>query len=250
MPGDPAATVQLVRHATLLVTIGDTTLLVDPMLAAQGADPPVENTPNQRRNPLVDLPSIGLDHDAVLVTHRHNDHFDDAARDRLDADVPLVVHPEQVQEFESEGFTDVRPLERELAVEDLRLSPTPARHGHGDLATAMGPVTGAVVRGPAGSPSIYLTGDTVWYEGVAETLAATQPTAVIANAGGARFREGEPITMDDDGVRRVREAAPNDATVAAVHMDAINHCLVTRSDLRDAVDDVVIPSDGDVLRIE
>lgn len=250
MSVDPAGTVQLVRHATLLVTIGDTTLLVDPMLAAQGTDPPVENTPNQRRNPLVDLPPVDLDHDAVLVTHRHNDHFDAAARDRIDADVPLIVHPEQVQEFESEGFTDVRPLERELAIGDMRLSPTPARHGHGDLAAAMAPVTGAVVRGPDGTPSIYLTGDTVWYEGIAETLASVESNAVIVNAGGARFREGEPITMDADDVRCVREAVPNDVTVAAVHMDAINHCLVTRSDLRDAVDAVMLPSDGDVVRVE
>ncbi|WP_348610102.1 MBL fold metallo-hydrolase [Halobaculum rarum] len=250
MSGDPVATVQLVRHATLLVTVGDTTLLVDPMLAAQGADPPVENTPNQRRNPLVDLPPVDLDHDAVLVTHRHNDHFDDAARDRLDADVPLIVHPEQVQEFESEGFTDVRPLDGELAVGDLRLSPTPARHGHGDLAAAMAPVTGAIVRGSDATPSIYLTGDTVWYDEVAETLSETRPNAVIVNTGGARFREGEPITMDGDDVRRVREVVSDDTTVAAVHMDAINHCLVTRSDLRGAVNDVMIPSDGDVLRIE
>lgn len=250
MSGDPVATVQLVRHATLLVTVDDTTLLVDPMLATSGSDPPVENTPNQRRNPLVDMPPVDLDHDAVLVTHRHNDHFDDDARDRLDPDVPLISHPEEVREFESEGFSDVRPLDRELSVGALRLSPTPARHGHGDLASAMAPVTGAVVRGSDGSPSIYLAGDTVWYDGVAETIAAAQPNAVIVNAGGARFREGEPITMDEDDVGHVREAAPDDATVAAVHMDAINHCLVTRSDLRNAVGDVVIPDDGDVLRIE
>lgn len=250
MSTGPVATVRLVRHATLLVTVGDTTLLVDPMLGDRGADPPVENTPNQRRNPLVDLPSVDLDHDAVLVTHRHNDHFDDAARERLDSAVPLIAHPEEAHEFESEGFTDVRPLDGEISVGDLRLSPTPARHGHGDLAAAMAPVTGAVVRGPDATPSIYLTGDTVWYDGVEETLAETRPSAVIANAGGARFREGEPITMDADDVKQVREATPDDVTVAAVHMDAINHCLVTRDDLRDAVDDVVVPDDGERVRLE
>ncbi|MFC6785625.1 MBL fold metallo-hydrolase [Halobaculum halobium] len=249
-PANSPGTVQLVRHATLLITLDETTLLVDPMLGEAGADPPVENTPNQRRNPTVDLPPVDLDHDAVLVTHRHNDHFDDAARDRLDTDVPLIGHPEQIEAFESEGFTDARPLDGEVAVGDLRVAPTPARHGHGDLATAMAPVTGALVRGSARDRSVYLTGDTVWYDGVAETLATAQPNAVVVNAGGARFREGKPITMDADDVRRVREATPDDSTVAAAHMDAINHCLVTRDDLRDAVDGVAIPADGEVIPVE
>ena len=69
--------VTLLRHATLLVDIEATRFLVDPMLSEAGSNPPVENTPNQQRNPLVDLPDIPLDHDAVLVTHRHPDHWSD-----------------------------------------------------------------------------------------------------------------------------------------------------------------------------
>ncbi|MFC7070664.1 MBL fold metallo-hydrolase [Halobaculum lipolyticum] len=263
---DSAASVRLVRNATLLVSLGGTRLLVDPMLGAAGVDPPVQNTPNERRNPLVDRPDVDLAHDAVLVTHRHNDHFDDAARERLDADVPLVVHPEQADDFREEGFTDVRPLDGDVRVDGLTLTPTPARHGHGDLAAAMAPVTGALVRvsgdgrdGAEGDaagddrgdgPTLYLAGDTVWYEGVADTLASAAPDAVVLNAGAARFVDGEPITMDAADVRRTRDAAPADATVAAVHMEAINHCLLTRAELREAVDGVAVPDDGEALRLD
>ncbi|WP_394327445.1 MBL fold metallo-hydrolase [Halobaculum gomorrense] len=251
MPADTVASVRLVRHATLLVTLGETTLIVDPMLGDAGVDPPVQNTPNQWRNPLVDLPDVDLAHDAVLVTYRHTDHFDAAAaRDRIDPETPMIVHPEQVAFLEEEGFTDVRPLSGDLAVGGLTISPTPARQGYGDLADAMAPVTGAVVRGGDDSPAVYLAGDTVWYDAVAETLSAVRPDAVVVHAGAARFLEGDPITMDAAGVREVRESAPNDSPVIAVHMDAINHCLLMRDDLREAVSGVTAPEDGEVVTID
>ncbi|MFC7095907.1 MBL fold metallo-hydrolase [Halobaculum marinum] len=247
---DDAPSIRLVRHATLLVSLGGTTLLVDPMLGDAGVDPPVQNTPNDRRNPLVDLPDVDLAHDAVLVTHRHNDHFDDAARERIEADTPLVVHPDEADAFREEGFTDVRPLDGEVSVDGLTLSPTPARHGHGDLAEAMAPVTGALLRGSDDESTVYLAGDTVWYEGVTDTLATAAPDVVVVNAGAAQFVEGDPITMDAEGVRRTREAAPADATVAAVHLDAINHCLLTRADLRERVDGVAVPDDAESIRLD
>ena len=46
----------LLRHATLLVETGGRRLMVDPMLDAANARGPVRGTPNERPNPLVDLP--------------------------------------------------------------------------------------------------------------------------------------------------------------------------------------------------
>ena len=46
----------LVRHATLLLETSVGRVLVDPMLDPAGARPPIENTPNEHRNPLVELP--------------------------------------------------------------------------------------------------------------------------------------------------------------------------------------------------
>src|SRR5581483_393048 len=55
IPG-PMATLTLVRHATLVLETRFGRILVDPMLRAAGTTPPIENTPNPLRNPLVDLP--------------------------------------------------------------------------------------------------------------------------------------------------------------------------------------------------
>ena len=240
------ASVRLLRHATLLVEVADATLLVDPMLASPGDIPPIPNSPNDRENPLVELPDVALEYDAVLVTHRHRDHFDDAAADRLPSDVPLFCNPVEAAAFEDDGFTDVRPVEERRSYAGVDITRTPARHGHGDLAEEMAPVCGFVLDAET---RLYLAGDTVWYDAVPETLDAHDPDAVVLNAGAAQFVEGEPITMDAEDVARVRAHVAEDTAVVADHMGAINHCLLTRADLRAAVDGVAIPADGEVVEL-
>lgn len=121
---------------------------------------------------------------------------------------------------------------------------TSARHGHGDLAERMGPVSGVVLEA-AGKPTVYHAGDTVWYDGVRKTF----DDVVVVNAGAAQFTEGCPITMTAEDVLATCEHT--DATVIADHMDAINHCLLTREDLRTALveagveEQVRVPEDGE-----
>ena len=215
-----------------------------PNARCAGRHPAHPESPNDRENPLVPLPDVPIDHDAVVVTHRHRDHFDDAARNKLDADVPLFCQPEEADDFREEGFTDVRPVDNELTFEGVTLIRTPAQHGHGTLAEEMGPASGFVF---SADRSLYLVGNTVWYDGASKTLDMHQPDAVIVNAGAAQFVDGRPITMDEDDVRSVRAYVNSEIPVVADHMDAINHCLLTRQDLHNAVDGVTIPADGESL---
>src|SRR3954452_22407502 len=109
----------------------------------------------------------------------------------------------------------------------------------------LGPVSGFVLEG---ARRIYIAGDTVWGDEVEEALVRHRPHVTVVNAGGARFLEGEPITMDAADVIETARAHPDGALIA-VHMEAINHCLVTRADLRRALDgagvDALIPADGE-----
>ncbi|WP_135822081.1 MBL fold metallo-hydrolase [Halostella litorea] len=234
------ASVQLIRNATVLVDVGDTTFLVDPMFTPQGENPPVPNSPNDRKNPLVPMPDVDLTYDAVVVTHRHPDHWDEAASEELDADVPLLCQPEEAEAFADEGFTDVRPVDDETTFDGVTVHRTPGRHGHGDLAEEMGPVSGFVF---AADETVYVAGDTVWYGPVEETLDRFEPDLVVLNGGEARFVEGDPITMGVEDVAAVREAT--DAAVVVVHMEAINHCLLSREELRAGTADVSVPEDGE-----
>ena len=241
------ASVQLVRHATLLVRTGGTTFLVDPMLAAAGARAPIPNTPNERRNPLVDLPDVDLDADAVVVTHTHADHLDDAAAAALDHGLPVFCQPGDVDAISARGFEDVRPVGGVTAFERVRLTRTDGVHGHGPVAEELGPVSGFVFEA-ADEPTVHVAGDTVWCNAFAAELDRHAPAVVVLNTGGARFVGSQPITMTAEDVRAVRAAVP-DATLVCVHLEAFNHCLLSRADLRAAVPDVVVPEDGEAVEL-
>lgn len=126
---------------------------------------------------------------------------------------------------------------------------TDGRHGTGEIGEQMGPVSGFLVTAP-GEPTLYLAGDTIWCDEVAEALDVHRPDVVVVNAGGARFVEGDPITMTADDVVAVARHAAG-ARVVAVHLEAVNHCLESRSELREPLDveglqeRVSVPADGE-----
>jgi L-ascorbate metabolism protein UlaG (beta-lactamase superfamily) len=243
---------RLIRNATLIVKLAGRCVLVDPMLDPAGARPPVENTPNPARNPLVELPEpaevVVKGVDAVLITHLHRDHLDATAIALLPKDVPVLCQPEDAEALRGHGFFDVRPVQAEAEFDGVRIARTRARHGFGHIAEELAPVSGYVLAAP-GEPVLYVAGDTVWYEEVAAALDGYRPSAVVVNAGGARFLEGEPIVMTADDVVEVARHAP-ESRVIAVHMEAVNHCLLTRADLHQRLHDehladrVTVPEDG------
>jgi L-ascorbate metabolism protein UlaG (beta-lactamase superfamily) len=249
---------RLIRNATLRLEVGGRYLLVDPMLDPAGARPPVPDTANDRRNPLVELPEppevVVEGVDAVLVTHLHQDHFDATAAQLLPKDVPLLCQPEDVERLRAHGFTDLRPVADALELDGITVTRTPARHGTGATAAAMAPVTGYLIRDPGGR-TLYLAGDTVLYEEVERILDEQRPDVVVLNASGARFTGGDPIVMDCKSVVAVARRVP-DARIVAVHLDAINHCVQTRADLHQCLHDeqlterVTVPEDGAAVPVD
>lgn len=242
---------QLIRHATLVLELAGRRVLVDPMLSAAGAMPPVEGTPNPRPNPLVELPIPSEDVvakvDATLVTHIHDDHFDDPAAEAIPRDKPILCQPEDVGFFKSRfAFPIVVPVVTEHTWEGIRFVRTAGRHGTGEIGDLMAPVSGFVLRAE-GEPALYLAGDTIWCDHVQDAIDQHRPDVIVVNAGAARFVEGDPITMTADDVVAVAEHAP-DARVIAVHMEAINHCGLTRAQLGEAVAGrrVAIPVEGEL----
>jgi L-ascorbate metabolism protein UlaG (beta-lactamase superfamily) len=233
----------LVRSATVLLELRGRRILVDPMLDDAGTRPPVEQTANPVRNPTVPLPFPaeeavrGLD--AVIVTHRHRDHLDGRAEALLPRDVPVFCQPEDGDALRDLGL-DARPVAGRLDWRGLTIARTPARHGSGRMAELLGPVSGFVL------DELYLAGDTVWYDGVEQAIEQHAPRVAVVNAGGAEFLEGGPIVMGIDDVREVAARVP---VVVAVHLEALNHCFLTRAALREAVPGVLVPEDGETLEL-
>jgi L-ascorbate metabolism protein UlaG (beta-lactamase superfamily) len=233
----------LVRNATVLLEIAGRRILVDPMLDDVGARPPIEGTLNPVSNPTAPLPfpaeQVVDGIDGVLVTHRHRDHLDATAEQLLPRDVPVFCQPEDEVALR-ELDLDARVVDGELAWDGIRITRTPARHGSGRLAELLAPVSGFVL------DDLYLAGDTVWYEAVEETIARHRPRVAVVNAGGAEFTEGGLIVMGADDVREVVARVPK---VVAVHLEALNHCFLTRAALAAAVPGVLIPRDGETVEV-
>src|SRR5690606_37230531 len=95
-PAAERVQLQQIRNATVKITYADTTFLIDPMLSKKGTYPGFDKTYRSTlRNPLVELPmsakEVLADVDAVIVTHTHLAHWDDAAQKLLPKDIPLFT---------------------------------------------------------------------------------------------------------------------------------------------------------------
>ncbi len=246
--------VQLIRHATMVLEINDKRILIDPMLSPAGTMDPVADSPNERANPLVDL-TIGIDEllmcDAVLLTHMHRDHFDAVAASIIPKDKPIYCQPEDKLRLIELGFTDVIAVEEETVCCDIVIQRTSGQHGQGELAEKMGPVSGYILTDNTGK-NLYIAGDTVWCPEVRDSLIRYRPYVTVLYAGAARFNTGSPITMDNDDILNIVQTNPR-MDVVIVHMEAFNHCLLTRSGLRRFFDvnapaaRLHIPDDGEKI---
>ena len=125
-------------------------------------------------------------------------------------------------------------------------------HGHGVIGKLMGPGLGYLIELPD-EPSIYISGDTVLTPIVRRVLTDLRPDVAVLNAGSASLDIGRPILMPMTEMLEFTRLASG--TVIAIHLEALNHCSVTRAQFRQAVTQaglahkVRILADGEVLAV-
>lgn len=246
--------VRLIRNATLRLSYGGVELLIDPMLSVRHAIRAMGDAPE--RNPIIDLP-CSIDEvidgvDAVVVSHLHPDHFDEAAFGVVPRHLPVYCQPGDGERLEAAGF-DVTELTGPVVIRETEIVPVEGRHGSGPILDRMGSVVGLVFRSSA-EPTLYWAGDTVLCDPVRDVIATTRPDVIITHSGGARAG-GTTILMDIEDTIEVAQLAP-DAVVVAVHLEAVAHAPVTRRELRSAADSagiephrLLIPDDGEMLAL-
>ena len=240
----------LLRHATALLDYSRRRFLVDPVLGgmpAPGAEPDF-------RAPITPLPENAWDvinqTDALLVSHLHFDHFDEAASRSLPKSLPVLGQPEDVAPLRDHGFEFVTGIAQTTSAGDITVIRTIARHGHGEAASVFAPASGFVLHTP-GEPTVYLVGDSVWCDEVEEAIQAYKPDVIILNGGAAHARGMGPITMDVDDLIRVRKTT--EAEIVIVHLDAFGHMTLSREFIAEALqqaglrDAFHIPADGESL---
>ncbi|ERL54355.1 putative exported protein [Psychrobacter aquaticus CMS 56] len=243
-----------------------TTFLVDPMLAPKNAYPGFADTVNSEiRYPMVDLPmSVAevLKADAIILTHLHADHWDDAARNLVPRNMPIFTQDAaDAAIVRKDGFTDVRVLtEQGVVFKGTRINKTIGQHGTDEmykvpaLAQSLGKTMGLVFQKP-NYKTVYVAGDTIWDKEVEGALTRYKPDAVVLNAGYAKLTSfDDSIIMGKEDVYRAYKFSPN-AQIISVHMDTVNHATLTKAELRRFIEEKhldkqrsLVPNDGQVYK--
>jgi len=187
-------------------------------------------------------PAVGTDLlgdiDAVLLSHDH--HFDnlDRAGRALLASARRVFVPLVGAERLGAGATGLAPWQT-VTLESptgpiVRITAAPARHGPvgGDRGPVVGFLLSDASSNDARPRSIYVSGDTVWYEGVEEVAQRADVRVAFLFMGAARVREVGPahLTMTaDEGVLAAR--AMPDAVIVPLHYEGWAHFSEGRAEI-------------------
>ena len=128
-----------------------------------------------------------------------------------------------------------------------------ARHGNNEeTAAAMGTGSGFVFECP-GERTVYVAGDTVYYDGVRAVIERFKPDVIVVNACDARWKRGRLI-MNAEDVKKTCACAPKSLVIAS-HMEAVSHAHLSREQLREALagspyaGQVRIPADGESIEL-
>jgi L-ascorbate metabolism protein UlaG (beta-lactamase superfamily) len=226
--------ITLVGGPTALIDVDGYRLLTDPTF-----DPPGDYELSYTRlsklgRPAVDCDQIGRV-DAVLLSHeQHLDNFDHAGRAFSQTVARVLTTPSGAARAGSNA-EGLRPWATTALTKPghrpLHVTATPARHGPAGIERLSGEVTGFLIAADAwrGRP-LYITGDTVWYDGIAKVARHCAASLVMPFAGAARTRGPFHLTMDTNDVIEVASAFA-DALIVPLHVDGWAHLTQSGKDI-------------------
>jgi L-ascorbate metabolism protein UlaG (beta-lactamase superfamily) len=216
---------------TVIIEVGGLRFLTDPTFSQperyQSGAVTLEKTEGPRLRPE----QVGRI-DAVLLSHdQHADNLDPAGR-TLIGDLLTLTTVAGAGRLGGRSV-GLAPWEsREFEAPDgghIRVTATPARHGPAGIEPLAGDVIGFLISAE-GRDLVYVTGDTVWFEGTAEVAKRSDPAVVLAFAGAASTRGPFHLTMDTNDVLEAAAAFPR-AAIVPVHHAGWTHFTQSEDDL-------------------
>jgi L-ascorbate metabolism protein UlaG (beta-lactamase superfamily) len=182
--------------------------------------------------PALALEAIG-EIDAVLLSHdQHADNLDESGKHFLPKARRVLTTEAGAKRLggHAEGLAPWASTELLKNGRSLTVAATPARHGPHGIEPLSGDVIGFVVVSKGLRP-IYISGDTVWYDGVAEVARRFKAGVVLPFSGAAQTRGPFHLTMDANDTIETARAFP-DAVIVPLHTDGWAHFKQNANDLR------------------
>ncbi|HYA40624.1 MAG TPA: MBL fold metallo-hydrolase [Syntrophobacteraceae bacterium] len=222
---------------TALIEAGGLRLLTDPTFDPGGEEYRTSvYTLRKTKGPALGPESLGRV-DAVLLSHDHHfDNLDRTGRAMLGSVTTILTTPEGAKRLgpPAVGLVPWQSVDLpSLYGPGLRVTGTPARHGPagGDR----GPVIGFVLETESIEGAIYISGDTVWYEGVEEVSRRFPVRIAILFMGAACVPQVGPAHLTFTAKEAVEAAgAFADATIIPLHYEGWEHFSESRSQIEDA----------------
>jgi L-ascorbate metabolism protein UlaG (beta-lactamase superfamily) len=226
------ATITLIDGPTALIEIGGFRLLTDPTFDGPGEYKLPHVTLKKTSRPALTAQRIGAV-DTVLLSHdQHADNFDHAGKTYAAAAPRLFTTVAGASRLGGNAEGLAPGQSKELSKADgtaLTITATPARHGPAGIEPLSGDVIGFVLSSAWMRP-IYITGDTVWYDGLADVARRFHAGLVLLFAGAAKTRGPFHLTMDVNDAIETAHAFP-DATIVPVHYQGWAHFSQSGDDL-------------------
>jgi L-ascorbate metabolism protein UlaG (beta-lactamase superfamily) len=236
--------ITLIGGPTALIEVDGFRLLTDPTFDAPGAYQLPHVTLEKLSGPALAAEAIG-EVDAVLLSHdQHADNLDHSGKAFLAKAKRVLTTVAGAKRLGGHAEGLMPWATTELAGKDgrsLTITATPARHGPAGIEPMSGDVIGFVLTSKDKSPPIYISGDTVWYDGVAEVARRFKARVVLPFAGAAQTRGPFHLTMDTNDTIETARAFP-DAVIVPLHTDGWAHFRQNAKDLRASFDTLGIGS--------
>jgi len=229
--------ITLIGGPTALIEIDGFRLLADPTFDAPGSYQLPHVKLEKLEGPAVGANAVG-EIDAVLLSHdQHSDNLDNSGKAFLATAKRVLTTEAGAKRLggQAEGFAPWASTElKGKNGGSLTITATPARHGPAGIEPLSGDVIGFVVTPNNGRP-IYISGDTTWFDGVAEVARRFDCGVVLPFAGSAQTRGPFHLTMDTNDTIETARAFP-DAVIVPVHTDGWAHFKQNANDLRVSFD--------------
>lgn len=237
---DDTVTITLIGGPTALLEVAGLRVLTDPTFDAPGAYQSGAITLTKLEGPAMSEDAVG-EVDAVLLSHdQHADNLDPAGRTFLSRARQIFTTEAGAQRLADtvSQVVGLAPWQtRDLVSASghiIHVTAVPARHGPAGIEPLAGAVIGFVVTvDEQPDHAIYLTGDTVWYEGVEEVAKRYDASIVLAFVGAAQTRGPFNLTMSADDAVETARAFPH-ATIVPVHFSGWAHFTQNQDDVAGA----------------